>query len=67
MNKPSSNAFDCVQSMRQARDTLNSDIESMTFDDLVNWLRDHPYSDPLLQRLADKAAQHAEAHTGRAT
>jgi hypothetical protein len=33
----------------------------MTYDELVQWLRAHKYTDPVLQRLADKAAQQADA------
>jgi len=31
----------------------------MSYDELVAWLRAHPYKDPLLQGLADKAVQQA--------
>lgn len=55
-----SKAFDCVQSMRQARDRLSAEIEGMTYDDLVQWLRSHRYADPVLQGLADMAAQQAD-------
>jgi hypothetical protein len=61
MNKPSSKTFDCVQSMRQIRDRLSAEIADMSHDELVRWLRAHQYSDPILQRLAEKAAQQAEA------
>lgn len=61
MSERSSKTFDCVQSMRQARDKLSAEIEGMTYDELVQWLRAHRYTDPVLQRLADKAAQHADA------
>jgi len=49
-------AFDCVQSMRQARDRLSAEIADMSYPDLVKWLRAHQYTDPLLQHLAEKAA-----------
>lgn len=61
MSEPSSKTFDCVQNMRQARDKLSEEIVDMSYDDLVKWLRDHAYADPLLQRLSEKAAQHADA------
>lgn len=61
MSEPSSKTFDCVQDMRQARDKLSAEIEGMSYDELVQWLRGHQYADPLLQRLADKAAQQADA------
>jgi hypothetical protein len=46
--------------MRQARDKLSAEIEHMSYDELVQWLRVHRYTDPLLQRLAEKAAQQAD-------
>ena len=61
MSNPSSKAFDCVQSMRQIRDRLSAEIADMGHDQLVRWLRAHQYSDPILQRLAEKAAQQADA------
>ena len=42
--------------MRQARDRLSGEVAGMSYDDLVKWLRAHRYTDPLLQRLAEKAA-----------
>ena len=61
MSKPSSKTFDCVQSMRQARDRLSAEIADMKYDELAQWLRAHRYSDPVLQQLAEKAAQQADA------
>ena len=57
MSKPSSKTFDCVQSMRQTRDALSAEIAEMSYDELAQWLRAHRYSHPILQRLAEKAAQ----------
>ncbi len=54
MGKPSSKAFDCVQSMRQIRDRLSTEIAGMSYDELAQWLRAHQYSDPFLQRLAER-------------
>lgn len=56
MSEPSPKAFDCVQSMRQARDSLSAQIADTSYDDLVKWLRAYRYTAPLLQRLAEKAA-----------
>ena len=61
MSESSSKTFDCVQSMRQARDRLSAEIAGMSYDELVKWLRTHRYGDPVLQRLAEKAAQQADA------
>lgn len=61
MSERSSKTFDCVESMRQARDKLSAEIQDMSYDELVRWLRSRRYTDPVLQRLADKAAQQADA------
>ncbi len=60
MSELASKTFDCVQSMRQARDRLSAEIADMSYHELVSWLRAHRYADPLLQRLAEKAAQHVD-------
>ncbi len=61
MSEPTSKTFDCVQSMREIRDRLSTEIADMSYDELSRWLRSHRYSDPFLQRLAEKAAQQADA------
>ena len=61
MSEPSSKSFDCVQSMREARDKLSADIEGMSFEEMLRWLRSRRYTDPVLQRLADKAAQQSDS------
>jgi hypothetical protein len=61
MAKPSSKTFDCVQSMREIRDKISAEIAEMSYDELARWLRAHQYSDPFLQRLAEKTAQQADA------
>jgi hypothetical protein len=61
MSDPSSKTFDCVQVMRQARDRLSAEIKDMSYAELVTWLRTRQYADPLLRRLAEKAAQQADA------
>lgn len=53
--------FDCVQATRQARDKVSAEIERLNYDQLVQWLRVHRYTDPALQRLSEKAAQRADA------
>ena len=60
MSRPSSKTFDCVKSMRQIRDRLSAEIADMTYDELAEWLQAHQYSDPFLQRLAEKTAQQAD-------
>lgn len=61
MSNSPSKTFDCVQSMRHIRDRLSAEIADMSYDELAHWLRAHQYSDPFLQRLAEKAAQQADA------
>jgi len=61
MSKHASKPFDCVHSMRQSRDKLSAEIEGMGYDELIQWLRTRQYMDPVLQRLAEKAAQPADA------
>lgn len=61
MSKASSKTFDCLQSMRQVRDRLSAEISDMSYDELVQWLRDHRYEDPVLQQLAERGAQQADA------
>lgn len=66
MTRKTRKSFDCVQSMRQARDRLSQEIAEMKYGDLVRWLRSHQYSDAFLQRLAERAAQQADAPDGAA-
>ena len=61
MSDLASKTFDCVQSMRQIRDRLSAEIADMSYGEMIHWLRAHQYSDPFLQRLAEKAAQQADA------
>ncbi len=65
MSKPSSKTLDCVRSMREIRDKISAEIAAMSYDELAQWLRAHQYSDPFLQRLAEKAAQQADAEEDR--
>ena len=61
MSNSSSKRFDSVQHMRQARDRLSAETANMSYDELVKWLRTHRYTDPILQRLAERAAQQADS------
>jgi len=58
MNESRSKSFDCVQTMRQIRDRLSEEIAGMNHEEIIRWLRSQRYSDPFLQRIAEKAAQH---------
>lgn len=53
--------FDCVENMREVRDRLSAEIGGMSHNEMVLWLRGHRYADPVLQSLAEKAAQRAAA------
>lgn len=61
MSERSAKTFDCVQNMREVRDKLNAEIEDMTYDEMLRWIRSRRYTDPILERLAGKAALHADA------
>ena len=61
MNESRSKSFDCVHTMRQIRDRLSKEIAGMNHEEMIRWLRSQRYSDPFLQRLADKAAQQGDA------
>ncbi len=65
MSKSRPKAFDCVQTMRQARDRLNAEIGHKSYEDIVRWLRWCRYSDPFLRRLAERAAQQAHPAADR--
>ena len=65
MNESRSKSFDCVQTMRQIHDRLSKEIAGMNHEEMIRWLRPQRYSDPLLQRLAHKAAQYASLHHAR--
>ena len=65
MSESASKAFDCVRSMRQVRDEISAEIEDLSYEQLVEWLRGHRYADPDLQRLADAAKRRLEAGDGR--
>jgi hypothetical protein len=47
--------------MRQIRDRLSKEIAGMNHAEIIRWLRSQRYSDPFLQRIADKAAQQGDA------
>ena len=64
MSDPKAHEFDCVKTAREARDRVSAEIESMSHEQLVSWLRSYPYSDPVLGRLAEKAAQQADPAGG---
>jgi len=59
MSKPKRKTFDCVQSTQQIRDRFGKEIENLNHDELMLWLRSHRYANPLLQRLAERAAGQA--------
>ncbi len=61
MSDSSSKTFDCVQSMRQTRDKISAEIADMSFEELSRWLSLHEYTDPILKRLAERAAQQRAA------
>jgi hypothetical protein len=64
MSDSKSGEFDCVKAAREARDRISAEIDGMSHEQLVSWLRSHRYSDPLLGRLAAKATQQADPAGG---
>ena len=52
--EPAGKRFDCVAYMRRERDRISAEIATMDHRELVRWLRSFRYSDPALQRLADR-------------
>ena len=52
--EPAEKRFDCVEYMRRERDRISAEIATMDHQELVRWLRSFRYSDPALQRLADR-------------
>lgn len=51
--EPSTDRFDCVGYMRNVRDRISGEIATMDHGELSRWLHAHPYSDPILRRLAN--------------
>jgi len=49
--------FDAVQMMRSIRDSISSQIESMTLEEERRWLASQEFGDPRLQRLQEKTVQ----------
>lgn len=64
MSNPKADDFDCVKAAREARDRISAEIDSMSHEQLVSWLRSHRYSDPVLSRLAAKVAQPTDPAAG---
>ena len=52
--EPTAERFDCVAYMRNVRDRISAEIATMDHEELMRWLHAHSYSDPALQRLADR-------------
>ena len=46
--------FDCVENMREIRAEISEEIAGMNHAELRRWFRNHRYSDPVLQRLANR-------------
>lgn len=64
MSRNSNKPFDCVAQMREARDAISAEIEHMSHDELVAWLRSHQYSDPVLKRLSEQVLQDSRPAPG---
>ena len=55
MTEHSSKPFDCVQFTRETRDRISREIAGLSFDEMMDYFRNDRFSDPGLQRLADRA------------
>jgi hypothetical protein len=64
MSDPGTRDIDCVKTAREARDRVSTAIQGMSHEQLVSWLRSHRYTDPVLARLAERAAQQADPADG---
>ena len=53
--------FDCVKAMREIRDRISSEIAGKTYDELAHWLREHHYSDPVLQRFVRRIDKNVQS------
>ena len=49
--------FDCVQFTREARRRIYEETKHMSHEELSEYYRTYPYSDPVLERLAARARQ----------
>ena len=56
MNK-SKKKFDAVGMMRSIRDQISAQIDGMTVEEELAWLKSQDLKDPFLKRLRDKATQ----------
>ena len=54
--EPHTTKFDCVAFMREARDRISDKMTTMSHEEFRHWLRSFRYTDPALQRLADRLA-----------
>ena len=54
MHNSARKSFDCVENMREIRAEISKEIAGMDHAELRQWFRDHCYSDPVLQRLANR-------------
>lgn len=45
--------------LRSIRDEISREISGLGHEELMTWLRDRPYADPLLKRLALRARERA--------
>ncbi len=52
--------FDAVKVMRALRDDLSNQIRGMSLEEELEWLAKQKIDDPILRRLREKAAQHAD-------
>ena len=61
MSNTSTKMFDAVHMVRVIRDDVSSTIAAMSVEDENRWLRSAEFSDPVLRRLMELAAQQGAA------
>jgi hypothetical protein len=66
MNNANQERKSAVAIVRSVRDQLSREIEEASGAELLDRIRGHRYTSPLLQRLASKAAAKAEASVAAA-
>ena len=65
MGKQGKKRFDCVEMVRGIRDRISEELRGLSIGEQIMWLSSAKLSDPGLERLRKKAAQHGVAPDAR--
>ena len=60
-DRPAKKKFDCVKFMREARARSAAKTAHMTTDERIEWFNTRRYDDPVLEELAARLRQLAQA------